>query len=153
MGIVFFAFSAKKQGESVWQKSSETDDLLVSMLAYTADCRVAGGNISVKEMIRMCAESQTTPCGGSNETICEKANKTLNSMLSELKANVTDRPIHGYNLTVIQQGEGEIQKIAQPILVSIGNQTGNSFVSSVSIPMRYLGEVKISMKCWYSKTG
>ena len=152
MGLVFFAFSARKHGDSVWQKSSETDDLLSSMLAYTTDCRVSGSNISIKELIRACSESPKDVCRNTQENVCEKANKTLNEMLSALNINVADKPIHGYNLTVATSDNDN--EVPLPIMVSIGNQTGNSFVSSASIPGRppFFRETEISMKCWYSKT-
>lgn len=147
MGLVFFAFSARKHGDSVWQKSSETDDLLSSMLAYTTDCRVSGSNISIKELVRACSESPKDVCRNTQENVCEKANKTLNEMLSALNINVEDKPIHGYNLTVVQEER------PLDILVLIGNSTGNSFVSSASIPGRppFFRETEISIKCWYSK--
>jgi len=146
VGVVFFAFSMRKSGETIWQKSSEADDFLSSVLAYTTNCRISGGNLSIRELVRECGESPKESCRNTQETVCEAANSTLNKILSELNANITDRQIHGYNLTVMRED------LPLPITVMLGNQTGSSFISSLPISGKppYYETMEISLKSWYS---
>lgn len=148
IGVVFFAFSLRKSGESVWQKSSEADDFLNSILAYTTDCKPSSGGayLSVKELVRECADKSSTQytCGDITSSACKAANSTISAIFKELQADVSDRPVHGYNLTVTN---------APSIAVAIGNQNGSSFISSVSIPLGppSFDDAEVKMRCWYPR--
>jgi hypothetical protein len=148
IGIVFFAFSMRKTGQSVWQQSSEASDFLNSILAYTTPYKIGGigTNQSVKELLQACAERQR--CGTGTKDCCTAANSTISDIFGHLQADASGKFIHGYNLTAT---DGATRLVT---VVTGETTTGSSFISSVPIPVgKYPNnrDIEVKLRSWYSK--
>lgn len=143
IGLVFFAFSLRRGGPAIEPKQAELDDLIISMLSYTTNCKINEENKSIRELIRYCNDNPTRTCQN-NQKVCVALNDTLENMLEELigqELQIANAPVHSYELNIT--GTTQLTSIKK------GTREGNYFASSVPV-ISQQGDVIIKLKFYYS---
>ncbi|MFA7707931.1 MAG: hypothetical protein WCX73_03205 [Candidatus Pacearchaeota archaeon] len=113
--LIFLSFSlGKSEKETV--ESYEVESFIQSMLQYTTDCRDNLEYLPVQKLIFDCYDKKK--CIDKRDT-CEVLNSTLKEIVKESWKIEGDRPVKGYGLEIIVEGE-------KRIIIKEGNVTGNS---------------------------
>lgn len=95
--IIFLGFSLRKpQKEAV--EDYEVNSFIQAVLQYTTDCRDNLEYLSVQKLIFNCNNEEI--CLDERDT-CEVLNSTLNEIIKESWKIEGDRPVKGYELSIL----------------------------------------------------
>lgn len=113
--VIFLGFSLRKPQKEALE-SYEVDSFIQAFLPYTSDCKDNLGYVSVQRLLFDCNSGEK--CLDGRDT-CEVLNSTLKGIVDASWKVEGDRPIKGYKLDILSNGEGMI-------LIEKGNLTGSS---------------------------
>lgn len=113
--LIFLGFSLKDSNKEAVE-SYEVESFIQSFLQYTTDCRDNLEPLSVQSLIDDCKLDRL--CLDGRET-CEVLNSTLKGIVEESWKIGEDRPIKGYELMILSNGE-------EMLKFNAGNITVNS---------------------------
>jgi len=96
--LLFIISFSLKSGKKEGVESYEANSFVQALLHYTTECRDYFGYLSIKDIILECDNGAFCLDG---EESCEILNSTLENILKESWLTGEDRPIKGYELTIL----------------------------------------------------
>ena len=150
MGLVFFVFTMRQSTTGAGKESGEMEDMLQAMIYYTTNCSINERNQNVDALIKDCVTAKRICSPDGNDT-CKFLNSTLRTLLDQFMGpgeTLSGLPIHGYNMTFIQNN----MSISGLPPISAGIYNGSSFVASQTLSIRRQNPVEVRLKCWYSQS-
>jgi len=150
ISLIFLSFSLRKK--SPVETSTEVDNLLSTMLAYTTDCALYIPQYeTVGDLIKSCYYNEK--CSDGNET-CKVLKETMNEMLNAAEGDLKgDRQIKSYEMNIsysAKQSSGLVLKKAEDSILYIkqGICTANSIGAQQFIPLD-IGNIILMLKFCY----
>ncbi len=154
IGMVMLAFSFKTKSISTNQKESEINDLTITILSYTTECKNnLNENMSIKELIK---ESQK------NDRDCKGTKELYSAHLKEILPQLTEKAlgneiqlktawVKGYELKIMDLTNSNPGDPKEIFILSKGNLTGSYFTSqSYPIPINSYGDMaEVYFKIYY----
>lgn len=113
--LIFLSFALREDNKDNVE-SFEAESFLQAILQYTTECENSQTYLSIQKLISACNEELV--CGNNKES-CDVLNETLKGLVSETWKVGENRPVAGYSLIVIINGEDLIS-------IKEGNVTKNS---------------------------
>jgi len=135
--VVLLSFSLNKSGKETVE-SYEVNSFIQSILQYTTDCSNDLEYLSVQKLIFNCYDSGK--CLDERNS-CSVLNSTLKDIVSKSWKVGADRPIKGYEITILTGG-------AELVAIKEGNITKN-YEGSMQDFSRKGEEYEISLKIYY----
>ncbi len=135
--VIFLSFSLNKSGKETVE-SYEVNSFIQSLLQYTTDCRNDLEYLSVQKMIFDCYDNGK--CLDERDS-CGVLNSTLKDIVNKSWKVGTDRPIKGYEITILTEG-------TELLAIKEGNITKN-YEGSLQDFSRKGEEYEISLKIYY----
>lgn len=149
ISLVFLSFALRKK--SPVETSTEVDNLLSAMLAYTTDCALYLPQYeTLGDLIKSCYYNEK--CSDGKET-CKVLKETMSEMLKAAEGDLKgDRPIKSYemNASYSAKQEGLILKKTEDSILYIkqGICTANSIGAQQFIPLD-TGNIILTLKFCY----